>query len=140
VKAVDAWDRYLKVAKKPDPAVASQIAQGFVFLNDATGAAKAEAIFAKARPSQNTYGTLALYLYADGQITAGDAAAKKAVAAAPASSRKQLTKQLADYSKRAQKFKKAQAAAASASGQGSGGQSLQNPFGGLGPTTSTPTP
>jgi preprotein translocase subunit Sss1 len=140
VKAVDAWDRYLKAAKKPDPAVASQIAQGFVFLNDATGAAKAEAIFAKARPSQNTYGTLALYLYADGQITAGDAAAKKAVAAAPASSRKQLTKQLADYSKRAQKFKKAQAAAASASGQGSGGQSLQNPFGGLGPTTSTPTP
>jgi hypothetical protein len=137
VDAVDAWTRYLKVASKPDPIIAGQIAQSYAYLNDATGAAKAQEIFAKAKPSQNSYGQLALYLYAKGEISGGDAAAKKAVALAPKATRKQLEKQLAALGKRAQKYKQAQAAAAKAGGGSSaGGQALQNPFGGLGPTSS----
>ena len=132
VTAVDAWNRYLKVAKKPDPGVASQIAQAFVYLNDATGAARAEAIFAKARPSGNTYGTLALYLYANGDLKAGDAAAKRAVSLATGGTKAQIKKQLASLAKRARQFKQAQAAAASTGTQGAGGP-LQSPFGGLSP-------
>ncbi len=142
VQAVDAWTKYVKVAAKPDPGAAGQIAQGYAFLNDATGAAAAQKIFAKARPSQNSYGQLALYRYASGDITGGDAAAKQAVALSPKSTRKQLEKQLASLAKQAKKYKQAQAAAAKA-GAGSGGsQGLQNPFGGLGPSSggTLPTP
>jgi len=138
VLAVDAWTRYLRVAAKPDPGVASQIAQGYAYLNDATGAARAQEIFAKARPSGNTYGQLALYRYANGDIAGGDAAAKQAVAASPASTRKQLQKQLADLGKRARQYKQAQAATAKAGGGSSSTQGLQNPFGGLGPSTGVP--
>ena len=139
-RAVDDWARYLAVADKPDPAVASQIAQAFVYLNDATGAAKAEAIFAKARPSQNTYGTLALYLYADGQIPAGDAAAKKAIALAPKASRKGLQKQFASLHKRAVKQKQAQKSTNASGGKKNPGEALQNPFSGLTPTPPTGAP
>ncbi len=138
-KAVDDWDNYVKVADKPDPGVASQIAQAFIYLNDAKGAAEAEAVFAKARPSQNTYGTLALYLYSDGQISAGDDAAMKAVDAAPKASRKSLQKQFDSLHKQAVKNKKAQNAASSSGGGNKPGQFLQNPFGGLGPSPNTPT-
>ncbi len=139
VQAVDAWTRYVKVADKPDPGVAGQIAQGYAYLNDATGAAQAQEIFAKARPSENTLGQLALYRYANGDIAGGDKAAKQAVAAAPKASRKQLQKQLASLAKQAEKFKKSQAAAAKAGGSSSS-QGLQNPFGGLAPSTGAPTP
>jgi hypothetical protein len=140
VQAVDAWAKYVKVADKPDPGVAAQIAVGYADLNDATGAAAAQEIFAKARPSQNSYGQLALYLYANGDIAGGDAASKKAVALAPASTRKQLEKQLSTYSKKAEQYKKAQAAAAkSGAGSSSSTQGLQNPFGGLAPSGSSPT-
>jgi hypothetical protein len=138
VQAVDAWTKYLKVTDKPDPGVAGQIAQGYALLNDATGAAAAQEIFAKARPSQNSYGQLALYRYANGDIPGGDEAGKQAVALAPKSTRKQLEKQLASFSKQAKKFQKQQAAAAKAGAGSSGSQGIQNPFGGLGPTTGAP--
>ena len=138
VQAVDNWNRYLKVAPKPDPFVAGEIAQGYAYLNDATGAAQAQAIFAKAKPSANTDGTLALYLYANGDLKGGDAAARKAVAAAPKSSQKQIQQQLEQLGKQARKYKQAQAAAASAGTQGAGG-ALQSPFGGLSPSGSTST-
>jgi hypothetical protein len=141
VDAVNAWGKYLKLTDKPDPIIAGQIAQGYAYLNDATGAAKAQEIFAKSRPSQNSYGQLALYLYANGDISEGDAAAKKAVSLAPKATRKQLEKQLASLGKRAKKYKQAQAAAAKSSGgTSSGGQALQNPFGSLGPSSGTGLP
>jgi hypothetical protein len=143
VQAVDYWNRYLKLAQKPDPIVAGYIAQGYAYLNDATGAAKAQELFAKAKPSANTYGTLALYLYANGDIKGGDAAAAKAVTAAPGASRKQIQKQLEQLGKQARKYKQAQATAAKAGAangtQGTGGQALQSPFGGLAPSGSTGT-
>ena len=66
----------------------------YVFLNDASGAAKAQQIVAADQPSQNSYGNLALYLYSAGDIRRGDAAAKKAVSLAPKSLRKQVKQQL----------------------------------------------
>jgi hypothetical protein len=138
--ASDAWTRYLKVAKKPDPALASQMAQvDFQFLNDASGAARAQQIFADAQPSANTIGTLAIYQYAAGNQKAGDASAKQAVAKSPKASRNQVKSQLTSIKKRAQKFFAAQKAAAKASGgsQGAGASQLQNPFGGLSQTTPT---
>lgn len=140
VQAVDAWSRYVKVAAKPDPGTAGQLAQAYAYLNDATGAAASQKIYAEARPSYPTYGQLALYLYANGDLKGGDAAAKKAIAESPASTRKQNQKQLDSIAKQARKYKKAQQAAASAGGQGGSSSQLQNPFGGLGPAPTTPTP
>ncbi len=136
--ASDAWTRYLKVAKKPDPAIASQIAQVyFAFLNDPAAAVRAQQIFADAQPSANTLGTLAIYQYAAGNQKAGDAAAKQAVAKAPKASRSQVRSQLVSIKKQAKKFFAAQKAAAKASGGSQGSSQLQNPFSGLSPSTPT---
>jgi hypothetical protein len=139
--ATDAWARYVKVARKPDATLASQIAQAYVAINDPTGAAEAQRIYADARPSSNSIGTLAIYQYSAGDFKAGDASAKKAVAEAPKATRKQIETQLNGIANRAHKFYKAQAAAAKASASGSqspGASQLQNPFGGLAPTSTTP--
>jgi hypothetical protein len=139
-ESVDAWTRYLKVAKKPDPVLASEMAQAYVFLNDPGGAVTAQKIFADAQPSANTIGQLALYEYANGDFKAGDASAKQAVAKAPKGTAKQIQTQLAAIKKRAQKFAKAQKAVQKAQGGSSGSSSeLSNPFSGLSPSP-TPTP
>jgi hypothetical protein len=141
--ASDAWTRYLKVAKKPDPAIASQIAQvDFAFLNDPAGAARAQQIFADAQPSASTLGNLAIYQYAAGNQQAGDATAKQAVAKAPKVSRNQVKSQLASIKKQAKKFFAAQKAGAKASSgsQSAGASQLQNPFSGLSPSGTPTTP
>jgi hypothetical protein len=144
--ASDAWSRYLKVAKKPNPSLASQMATiYFQFLNDPNGAIRAQKIFADAQPSANTIGQLAIYEYAAGNMKAGDADAKQSVAKAPASSRKQIKSQLDQISKQAAKFFAAQkqaakAAKASGSSQSPGASQLQNPFSGLSPSTTPTTP
>jgi hypothetical protein len=79
-ESVTAWEDYLKVAKKPDADTAALVVQAYVLLNDAEGAAETQRIIADDRPSQNAYGTLALYLYLGGDIKGGDEAAKRAVA------------------------------------------------------------
>jgi hypothetical protein len=137
--ASDAWTRYLKVAKKPDPAIASQMAQvNFLYLNDPAAAVRAQQIFADAQPSASTLGNLAIYQYASGNQKAGDATARKAVAKAPKVSRNQVKSQLASIKKQASKFFAAQKQAAKAAGsQGSGGSQLQNPLSGLAPSTPT---
>lgn len=140
-ESVDAWTRYLKVAKKPDPVLASEMAQAYVFLDDPQGAVRAQRIFAEAQPSANTLGSLALYLYAGGEFAAGDKAAKEAVAKAPKGSAKQIEAQLASIKKRAQKFAKAQKAAAKAQpGKNPSSSELQDPFSGLSPSAPAPTP
>ena len=123
------------MAKKPDPVLASEMAQAYVYLDDPNGAVKAQRIFAEAQPSMNTIGQLALYLYAAGDFKAGDAASKKAVAKAPKAQAKQIQTQLTAIKKRAEKFAKQQKAAAKASGgSSSGANELQNPFSSLAPT------
>jgi tetratricopeptide (TPR) repeat protein len=138
--AVDAWSRYLKVANKPDPALANEMAQAYVFLNDANGAARAQRIFAEAQPSTASFGNLAIYLYLAGDFKSGDAAAKQAVTKAPQGQAKQTQAQLGQVKQRAEKLAKAQKAATRASSGGSGSGGLQDPFSGLSPSGTPTTP
>jgi tetratricopeptide (TPR) repeat protein len=136
--AVDAWTRYLKVAKKPDPGIANEMAQAYVYLNDANGASRAQRVLAEAQPSTSTLGNLATYLYFAGNFKAGDKAAKQALAKTPKSQVKQVKTQLAQIASQARKAAKAQKAAAKASG--SSGSGVQNPFGGVAPGGTPTTP
>jgi tetratricopeptide (TPR) repeat protein len=134
--AADAWLRYVKVGSKPDAATAGQITQAFFLLNDFAEAAKAYRIVAEDNPSSGTYGQLAFFLYADGQIGAGDEVAARAVAEAEPAERVTVRKELARYSKLAAEQKKALAKLPEGGAGGEG--ELQNPFGGLGPGGGAP--
>ena len=118
-KAVDAWTRYVKLAKKPDPATAGQIAnayflaQGIVLAPDASGrlavafgtptifdaqsaakgAAAAQAILAADQPGANTLSTQALFQYYAGDTAGAQQTEQQALALAkkPAE-KKQLQK------------------------------------------------
>jgi hypothetical protein len=137
---VSAWQDYLDTKPpKPDPSAAATATQAYVYLNDAGGAASAQRIVAEAGGTAADFGQLALYLYADGKIKAGDEAGKQAVAAAEPSQREQIrkyTEQLAE-SARKQKKKLAQQAQ-HAGGDNAAESQLEDPFGGL--TGGAPTP
>src|ERR671910_756631 len=45
-ESIAAWERYLKLAKKPSDNVATQVVNSYVFLNDAEGAAETQRIVA----------------------------------------------------------------------------------------------
>jgi len=132
-QSADAWSKYLKLNKgQPDSGVAAEMVQVYALLNDAEGAAQAQRIVAAETPSQNSYGSLALYLYAGGNIAGGDAAAKKAVDLAPKSLRKQVETQLQQSRQQAVKLKK-QAAKAQKNAPPPttpGANPLQSPLGG----------
>ncbi len=136
--AVDAWERYVKVAKKPDPALAGQIAFAYSSIQDFAGAARAQRINADARPSSNAYYQLAIYDYENLDLKAGDAAGQKAVQVSSGSQKKTAQKQVDQLAKVAKKYVQQQKAASKASGQNPG-QVLQNPLGGLAPTSQSPT-
>ncbi len=140
-KAVDDWNRYVEVADKPDPAVACQVAQAFVYLNDAAGAAKAEEIFAKARPEpEHLRDARPLPLRRRPDLRRATPRRRRRCPwprRPPASG---LTKQFASLRKRAAKHKQAQKAANSSGGKKNPGAALQNPFSGLTPTPTTPAP
>jgi tetratricopeptide (TPR) repeat protein len=138
-KAVDAWERYVKVAKKPDSALAGQIAFAYSAIGDFGGAARAQRINAGARPSANAYYQLAIYEYENLDLKAGDAAGDKVVALSTGAQKQSARKQMDQLAKVARKYVKAQKAATPSGGSSSGGTS-QNPFGGLTPTTTTPAP
>jgi hypothetical protein len=134
-KSADAWNKYLRLNKgKPNASVASQIVNTFIFLNDAAGAARTQAIIAAAQPSQNSYGNLAIYRYFSGDISGGDAAAHKAVGEALKAQRKDVERGLEEYRKQAVKAKKqlAKAQKNAPSPTTPGASPLQSPFGGAG--------
>jgi hypothetical protein len=142
--AADAWSKYLKLNKgKPDLAVANEMVSAYIFLNDAPGAIKTQRIVAQAQPSFNSYGTLAQFEYLTGDVSGGDADAKKALAAASPAQRKSAQKQLDQLRKQGLQVQKQQKKAKQAQQQSGGATTpganpLQNPFGGLGSTTPTP--
>ena len=133
-QSADYWSKYLKLNKgKPDAGVATEMTQVYALLNDASGAVKAQRIVTENQPNQNTYGTLALYLYIAGDIAGGDEAAKKSVSLAPKSVRKQVKQQLDQTRAQAVKFKKQQAKAQKKAGSSANpsGAPLTSPFGSL---------
>lgn len=145
--AAQAWDDY--IAAKPDrPSVsaAASAVQVFVLLNDAAGASEAQAIVADEQRTVSAYAQLALYLFADGKIDAGDAAGKKAVDAAEPAQREQVQKTIDGYREQAIKFQHQLEQQQQQGGSDAGGQQLEDPFGNLGgsagATTApvTPTP
>jgi tetratricopeptide (TPR) repeat protein len=135
--AVAAWTKYLKTdPQKANVSVANNVVQSYVLLNDAGGAAETQQIVAEANPSASAYGALANYLYFDGEITAGDAAAAKAVQEADPSERDRIEKLLAQTSEAAKKQKKKLAKLPE--GGATGEPALQDPFGGLGGSSTVP--
>ena len=141
-KAGAAWAGYLKLdPQPPNPNVAQLAANAtFALAQTSTTASEAESnlaqaaaaqkIVADARPSVGAYSNLAYYSYAALDFPQGDAAAKKAAAAAPKGQADQVTKSLAGIRKQAKKFEVQQKLAAKAQ-QGQGKQQLENPLGGL---------
>jgi hypothetical protein len=132
-ESADAWTKYLSLNKnKPNASVASQVVNSYIFLNDASGAARTQEIIAASQPSSNSFGNLALFRYLAGDIKGGDEAAKKAESQAPKSTRKQLRGQLASYRKQGIKLKKQQAKAAKngPSATTPGANPLATPLGG----------
>ena len=133
--ALDSWEQYLDLKpKKIDPGTAAIMAQAYVQLGDAEGAADAQQIVAEDNPSGGTYGNLAFYLYASGDIEGGDEAARLAVENAEPEQAEQIEKQLDALAKQAVKLQEAaEKQAEKADEQGSGaGAPIEDPFGGLG--------
>jgi tetratricopeptide (TPR) repeat protein len=132
--SLDAWERYLDLKPdKPDPGVAALVAQAYVQLNDAEGAAAAQEIVAEDNPSAGTYGNLALYRYAAGDIEGGDEAAELAVQEAEPAQRKSIRTQLTRLSEQAQAIQEQQEKAAKqAETQGEEAPAPTDPFGELG--------
>jgi len=140
-QSVQRWQEYLDTnPAEPDVGAAANVAQAYVLLADASGAASAQEIVAESQGTAAAYGQLAFYLYADGKIAAGDAAAKKSVAAADPSQRKQIEQSLDQLNKQAVKqqelIKEQQQ---QQSGDDSSPQ-LEDPFGSLGGATGLGTP
>ena len=137
--AADAWNDYLKLAgNNPDVDTAQVVVNAFRLLNDAGGAARTQAIIAAAKPSASTYGTLAIYLYFAGKFPDGDAATDNALAEVKGDDRKSIEKQLTQVRKQAKKSIEQQKAAGAAASTGTGTNPLENPFGGLGGSSTTP--
>ena len=158
-KAVDAWNRYVKVAKKPDPATAGQIAnqyflaQGIVVVQGgqlavafgqptvfdaqsaAKGAASAQAILAADQPGQNTLATLSLYAHYAGDTAQAQQAEQKALALTKSpDEKKQLEKLFAAYAQIGETLDKAVKKAnkeQAAGGGTAGGAGLESIGGGL---------
>jgi hypothetical protein len=120
-KTAASWERYTKVAKKPDPSLARLVMQAYDGMGRLqkgspekakqawAGAASAAETAAAAAPRSQNYIVLVLYATLAGQTRKADLAGKQAIALAPKSQKKQAK----------QAVQQAKAAAAT---QGQGGQ------------------
>jgi hypothetical protein len=143
--AQESWSRYLKQAgKDPNPGVAQLVAQTFFTLAERGSssladieenletAVKAQRIAAEARPNVGSLSSLAIYEYFNGNVAAGDKAAKQAVTRAVSKPEAEnAKKQLDEYRKRGTQYV-AQIERVSKAEQKAGGEQLQNPLGGFG--------
>ncbi|MGH2954598.1 MAG: hypothetical protein ACRDK9_11410 [Solirubrobacterales bacterium] len=136
-EAAAAWEDYLATKpQRPDTGTAANLAQAFVLLEDADGAATAQRIVAESQDSSAAYGQLAFYLYADLNIPEGDAAADQAVTAAAPSDRDSVRRNLERIAEQAATQKKQ--LEKQPQGATGGGQGIEDPFGALGGGTTAP--
>jgi tetratricopeptide (TPR) repeat protein len=152
-QALDAWEKYTKTDPTDvDQQVAAQMICAYVPALpppscigaqttdvDFSGAIKTQELLVSDDPSAQNYVNLAYFLYSDGQIDAGRAAADQAIAKAPANQRERFEKAFDKLDQQAAKIKEAQKKAGEA-GSATGGSQLQNPFGGLGSGSSGALP
>jgi hypothetical protein len=146
-RAAEAWARYQKLTKEPNPSTALLMSGTYFNLAETSGsleeavanvkkAAATQRISAEAQPTVNSLTTLAIYEYYAGNFAAGDKATKEAKALVPAKSEaKEVQKQMAEFRARGAAFKKQQKEAAKQEGS-QRKEALENPLGGLGGGTS----
>jgi len=141
-EAGDAWQRYLKTDPQPPNAIAAQLAAQALLYAAATstavqfndnieGAADAQAVFAEAKPSLNSYLTLAEYRFFAGDEAGGEEAGRKAEAEAPESQRSAVKQAVAQYRKQGAQVQKEIRASSKFQPGAGGDQALENPLGGL---------
>lgn len=116
--ALQAWNRYLKLAGGEPSASAAQLVAVTYFnlaergstsfeeiQSNVSTAASAQQIVTEKQPSLGSFSQLAIYRYFEGSLAAGDKATKQAAAKATTKAEaKGVEKQLAEYRKRAVKF------------------------------------
>jgi uncharacterized protein (DUF4415 family) len=140
-KAGDAWQRYLKTNPDPPNPIAAQLAAQALLYAAATSpslefsdnikeAAAAQAVFAAAKPSVNSYLTLAQFRFYSGDVAGAEEAGRKAGQEAPESQRATVKQVVDQYRKQGAQVQK-QVEAAQKAQAGGGQQALQNPLGGL---------
>lgn len=139
-----AWRRYLEQAKEPNPVAASLVAGTYFSLAESSttfeetqefveGAAEAQALAAKARPSPGALSTLAIYEYFDGNFADGDKASEEAQGLVRGKAeKKEIASALAPYRKNAQRFVKQTREFEKTQQAGGGEESFENALGGLG--------
>lgn len=96
-KVAEAWKRYLALdPKKPDDGFAALMVQAYgpAGLNQPAEAVKAQEVVTEAQPSANTFGQLAFFAYAAGDLRKGDLAADRAVELAPKEERAQVRQEM----------------------------------------------
>jgi hypothetical protein len=142
-KSGDAWSRYLKLnPQKPNPNVAQLAAKAMLFTashattapdftKNIKGAEQAEAIFAAARPSLNSYLTLAQYSFFAGDFAGAETAARKAQQMAPKAQLAPLKQAVGQYRKQGKQIQRQIKAATKFNPSAGGKEALQNPLGGL---------
>lgn len=141
-RAAEAWNRYLKQTKEPNPSAALLVARGYFGLAESSRGfeetvayiAKATAtqrIAAEAQPSLNSLTTLAIYEYYAGDFAAGDKATKQAQGLTRTKAEaKEVKKQMAEYRQRGKQFETQKKEAAKQEGSRRK-EALENPLGGL---------
>jgi hypothetical protein len=138
--SVAAWEDYLETKPQaPDSSVAANVAQAYVLLLDADGAARAQEIVAEDQDSSAAYAQLAQYLYADGKLEEGDAAGEKAVQAAASADREAVRKNMERLGEAARKFQEQIEKQQKQAGGGESGE-IEDPFGSLGGGQTLPPP
>jgi hypothetical protein len=96
-KASSSWQRYIAVAKKPDPSLGNLMLQAYseIGLNDASKATDVAVIVADSQPSAAAYLRVAQYAQKAGRTAVADRAGTKALDLAPKSQKKLVKQQLA---------------------------------------------
>jgi len=151
-KGVDAWERYVIAVKAGEgnvsPSAATTFANAFFTLAQNSrsydeafelldDAAAAQQIAADARPSVGYLTTLAAFQMLGGDFAGGRKSGKEAEALASSKEqRKEIGKQINAYEKQGEEIAKSKKQAEKAE-KGQGKESLQNPLGGLGGSTTT---
>jgi hypothetical protein len=118
-RAADAWARYVKLTKEPNPSTALLMSSTYFSLAENPSnsleeasakvkkAAATQRIAAAAQPTVNSLTTLAIYEYYAGEFAAGDKATKEAEAKVSGKSEaKEVSKQMAEFRQRGKAFQK----------------------------------
>lgn len=144
-RATEAWNLYLAKSDTANSSAALLMANTYFTLarsgisveeitEDLEGAAAAQRLAVKARPSVGLLTTLATYEFFNGNFGAAEKAGDEAKSKATAEEKKQVEEQIAEYRNLGKRWETEKKRAAKAEKE-QGKEALQNPLGGLGGST-----